>query len=97
MESEDQIVQLVEHALQYYDVKKWYTSSMWSILYQCASEKFPYIFLMIELRLSAPYSKQFLERFLSFMKLLKCDWRSKLSKENIEALLHIKVEGSEIE
>ena len=31
------------------------------------------------------------------MKLLKCDWRSKLSKENIEALLHIKVEGSEIE
>ena len=31
------------------------------------------------------------------MKFLKCDWRSKLSEESIEALLHIKVEGPKIE
>ena len=97
MEAEDQIVKLVEHALQYYDVKKWHTSSMRSILYQCTSEKFPYIFLMIELCLSAPYSNQILERFFSFMKVLKCDWHSKLSEENLGALLQIKVEGPEIE
>ena len=31
------------------------------------------------------------------MKILKCDWRSKLSEENNEALLHIKVKGPERE
>ena len=30
------------------------------------------------------------------MKLVKSDWCSKLSGENIEALLHIKVEGPKI-
>ena len=70
---------------------------MWSILYQRDSEKFPHIFSMIELCLSAPYSNQILERFFSFIKVLKCDWRSKLSEENIEALRHIKVEGLKIE
>ena len=56
METEDQNVQLVEYALQYYDAKKYDTSGMWSILYQCASEKFPHIFFRIKLYLSAPYS-----------------------------------------
>ena len=31
------------------------------------------------------------------MKVVISDWRRKLSEENIEALLHIKVEGSETE
>ena len=31
------------------------------------------------------------------MKVLKCDWHSKLSEENLGALLQIKVEGPEIE
>ena len=31
------------------------------------------------------------------MKVVKSVWRCKLSKENIEALLHLKVEGPEIE
>ena len=97
MEAEDQLIQFVEHALQYHDVKKCYASSMWSTLYQCASEKFPHIFLMTELCLSAPYSNQILEKFFSFMKVLKCDWRSKLSEENIETLLHIKVKAPKIE
>ena len=38
-----------------------------------------------------------LKSFFSFIKVLKYDWRSKLSEENIEALLHIKVEGLKIE
>ena len=97
MEAEDQLFQFVEHVLQYRNVKKCYASSMWSTLYQCTSEKFPCIFLMIELCLSAPYSNQILEKFFSFMKVLKCDWHSKLSEENIETLLHIKVEAPKIE
>ena len=35
--------------------------------------------------------------FFSFMKVVKSVWCCKLSKENIEALLHLKVEGPEIE
>ena len=64
MEPDDQNVQLVEYALQYYDVKKYDTSSMWSVLYQYAIEKFPDIFLMIELCLSAPYSNEFVKKIL---------------------------------
>ena len=99
MEHEDQNVQLVEYALQYYNVMKlmkYETSSMWSILYQCNSEKFPHIFLMIELCLSATHSNKIVERFFCLIKVVKSDWHSKL-KENIEALIHIKVEGPKIE
>ena len=56
METEDQNVQLVEYALQYYDAKKYDTSGMWSILYQCDSEKFPHIFFRMKLYLFALYS-----------------------------------------
>ena len=87
MEAEDQNVQLAEYALQYYDVKKYYTSNMWSVLFQCASEKFPHIFLMIELCLSVPYPNELEERFFNFVKVVKIDWCSKLSEENMEALL----------
>ena len=47
----------MEYALQCYHVKKYDRSSMWSILYQYACEKFPHIFLTIERCLSASYSK----------------------------------------
>ena len=68
MYAEDQNVQYKEYTFQYYDVKKWDTSKMWSILYQCAGEKFPYTFLMIELCLFAPYSNEIVERLFSFRK-----------------------------
>ena len=58
---------------------------MWSILYQYASEKFPHIFLLIELCLSSPFSNEIVGRCFSFMKVVKNDCRSKLSEENIEA------------
>ena len=51
---------------------------MWLILYQCASEKFPYTFLIIELCLFAPHSKEIMEWFFSFTKVKKSDWCSKL-------------------
>ena len=50
---------------------------------------------MIQLCLSAPYSNEIAERFFSFIKVVKSDWRSKLSEENIKALPRIKVEGLE--
>ena len=70
---------------------------MWSTLYQWANEKFPYLFLMKELCLSAPYSNKIVQKLFSFMKVAKSDWRSKLKEENIEALLGIKVQGPEME
>ena len=51
---------------------------------------------MIELCLSVLYSNEIMERFFSFMKLVKSDWSSKLQEE-IEALLCIKAEGPKIE
>ena len=48
---------------------------------------------MIELCLSAPYSNEIVERFFSFMKVVKSDLRSKLKEENIKTLVHIKVKG----
>ena len=52
---------------------------------------------MIQLCLSAPYSNEIVERFFSFIKVVKSDWRSKLSEENIKALPCMKVEGLETE
>ena len=70
---------------------------MWSNLYQCIAEKFPHIFLVIELCLSAPYPNEIVDRFFSLMKVVKSDWHCKLCEENIETLLCIKVESLEIE
>ena len=64
METENQNVQLVEYALQYYDLKKYDTTSMLSVLYKYASKKLPHTFLMIELCLSAPYSNEFVKKIL---------------------------------
>ena len=47
--------------------------------------------------ISAPYSNETVGRFFSFLKVAKSDWSSKLSEENIEALLRINIEGTEIE
>ena len=58
---------------------------------------FLHLFLAIEICLSAPYSNGIVERFFSFMKIVKSYCLCKLKEENIEALLHIKVEGPEIE
>lgn len=67
------------------DVKKCVTSSVRSILCQCASEKFVHSFLMIEFYLPAPYCNENVLRFFSFTKVVKSHWCSKLKETNIEA------------
>ena len=52
---------------------------------------------MIELCLSAPYSNEIVDKFFSWMKVVKSDWCSKLKEENIEVLLGTNVEGPERE
>ena len=52
---------------------------------------------MIKHCLSTTYPNDIVSRFFNFVKVVKNDWHRKSSEENIEALLHIKVEGLEIE
>ena len=52
---------------------------------------------MIEHCLSTLYPNDIVSSFFSFVKVVKSDWHRKSSEENIEALLHTKVEGPEIE
>ena len=52
---------------------------------------------MIELCSSTLYPNDMVNRLFSFVKVVKSDWHHKLSEENIEALLRIKIEGSKIE
>ena len=77
MEAKYENVRVVENALQYYNIKQYNPSSMWSVLYQWTSKKFPHIFLMIELSLSASYFDEIVERFFSLKKVVKSDWCSK--------------------
>ena len=51
------------------------------------------ILLIIEICLCAPCSNASLERFFSQMRIVKTDWRNKLSEENLTNLLYIKTEG----
>ena len=37
-----------------------------------------------------------MERFFNYLKIVKTDWRSGVNERNIESLLHIKVEGSDL-
>ena len=85
MEAENKYVELVEYANQYYDVKKYNASNVWSILYQYVIKTFPHIFLMIELCLSSPFLNEIMGRLFSFMELVKNSWCRKLSQENINA------------
>ena len=52
---------------------------------------------MIKHCLSSSHPNDIVDRFFSFVKVMKNDWHRKSSEENIEALLHTKVEGPEIE
>ena len=85
MEAENKYVELVEYANQYYDVKKYKASNLWSILYQYVIKTFPHIFLMIGLCLSSPFFNEIMGRLFSFMELVKNSWCRKLSQENINA------------
>ena len=92
MEAEDQHVQLAKYALQYFDVKKYNISNyVVNFISICKGE------VPLELCFSAPYFNEIVERFFNFVKVVKIDWRSKLSEENIEALLRVKVEAPGIE
>ena len=77
MEAKDENVRVVENAFQYCNINQYNPSSMWSVLYQWTSEKFPHVFLMIELSLSASYFDEIVERFFSLKKVVKSDCCSK--------------------
>ena len=84
---------MVEYANQYHKVELFEPLDMWSLLHRSIQNRFPNIFLLVELCLCAPYSNATVERFFNYMKIVKTDWRSKLNESNLESLLRIKVEG----
>ena len=53
--------------------------------------------IMIEFCLSSLFSNEIVGSFFSFVKVVKNEWHSKLSEENINAFLCRKVEGPKIE
>ena len=69
---------------------------MWSMLHESISLRFPDIFRFVELCLCAPYSNSTVERFFNYLQTVKTDWRSRLNERNIDSLLLIKVEGSDL-
>ena len=54
------------------------------------------IFRFVELYLCALYLNATVERFFNYLKIVKTEWRCRLSERNIEFLPHIKVKGPEV-
>lgn len=51
------------------------------------------VFQLVELCLCTPHSNAMLERFFSYLRVVKTDWRNKLSEGNLTDLMRIKVAG----
>ena len=54
------------------------------------------VLMIIEILLIIPFSNAMLERMFSRMSRVKTDWRSRLSRQNLDALLRIGEEGPEV-
>ena len=95
---ETEFLQLIEHAKKCHPLSKLRPLDIWKILYTSmkSSGWFDNIFLIVELRLVAPYANAQVERFFNYMKIVKTDWRSSLSAKSLEHLLRIRVEGPDL-
>lgn len=51
------------------------------------------LFTLIELCLTCPYGNAVCESFISYLRVVKTDWRNRLNESNLTDLLRIKVTG----
>ena len=88
----NEFIKLATNATKYYNVEIILQTEMWrKIKGGEFANNYKNILLLIELCLCTPYSNATIERFFSYMKVVKNDWQNWLSDQNLESLMQIKV------
>ena len=89
-----EFIKLATNTTKYYNVEIIPQTKMWrKIKVGEFTNNYKNILLLIKLCLCTPYSNATIERFFSYMKVVKNDWRNRVSDQNLESLMRIKVCG----
>ena len=90
----NEFIKLATNTTKYYNAEIIPQTEMWrKIKGGEFANNYKNILLLIELCLCTPYSNAAIERFFSYMKVVKNEWRHRLSDQNLESLMRIKVCG----
>ena len=88
-----QYVMLVQWATTYFAVEVITPMELWPRLRKVKQDEAKELWVFIELCLCRPYSNAVCESFVSYLRVVKTDWRSRLNESNLSNLLCIKVTG----
>ena len=89
-----EFINLVKNTTRFYNTEIIPQNEMWRKIKNGEfAANYKNILLLVELCLCTPYSNATIERFFSYMKVVKNDWRNRLNDQNLESLMRIKVCG----
>ena len=89
----DQYVMLVQWATSFFNVAAIDLMELWPRLKNLKQNDAKDLFILIELCLTCPYGNAVCESFISYLRVVKTDWRNRLNESNLTDLLRIKVTG----
>lgn len=90
----EQYVMLVQWATTYFEVAVINPMDLWPRLRKVKQdEASELLWSLIELCVCCPYGNAVCESFISYLRVVKTDWRNRLNESNLSDLLRIKVTG----
>ena len=90
---QDQYISLVQYTTSYFDVSVIQPMDLWPRLHKLKQEDAPELWALIELCLCCSYGNAVCESFISYLRIVKTDWRNRLNEGNLSDLMRIKVTG----
>lgn len=92
----DQYVMLVDWTTSLFSVADVDPLVLWSRIKKLKQNDAKELLILIELCLTCPYGNSVCESFISYLRVVKTDWRNRLNEANLTDLLRIKVTGPNI-
>ena len=90
---QEQYVMLVQWATAYLNVAVIDSMDLWPRLWKIKLEEARELWVLIELCFRCPYGNAVCESFISYLLVVKTDWRNRLNERNLTDLMRIKVTG----
>ena len=84
---------LVHWATAFFNVDVLDPLDLWPHLKNLKQDEAKDLFLLMELCLTCPYVNSVCESLISYLRMVKTDWRNRLNESNLTDLLRIKVTG----
>ena len=84
---------LVQWATSFFNIAAIDPMELWPRLKNLKQSDAKDLFILIELCLTCPYGNAVCGSFISYLRMVKTDWRNRLNESNLADLLRIKVTG----